>query len=694
MTTPLTTFVRQLTPAAPEASPELFEEVWSALRGMLVRELKRRGSWTAPPSFLGIVGYEQWTSLRSDADALDELAAQCFEFIFVKRIQSLRNQAEVKDTIDGIVALNIRHFLLEVQRDNDPLGFRVFEVLRRVVQHQLEGGGLVLVQGDPRVRNDTLLARVPGLTPDLMLAVDPSPLAERWSTAYLDPLVTASHSELSDLLQTLGDELSDWLEPDRPGFRFGDLAAPLKQKVRAGWAGRLAESVFSSDRSPPSGPGEGAKNAEARRRFAWLSQCVRSALESLKLRAKTRRYFERLWKFLESFAADSPELQKLDVGDSELPSHRELSTLLQIPRERIPGLLETLGERLRECRETMDSLPQESPPQETPMHDPSSENSPRRRAQAALRAALAEKRAGEPGTQRRPGDIVHLPAADVPGVSWLILELPANGETFVCAPVDTVPLLGPDDLPLPEEAADEPWTLRSRYRLQAARHLLDKARLIAQVDLPLLQAALASPDIEGRLLSEESDPAYREWIEEGPAEAHRKLQQEPLPFQQPSSKEASDRQRSSRPWAQWAAAILALVAVGLGVQVYQLQTAVDQLTTPLYNPPYGEVKFEMGSRGTDELKVRTGSPRIELGLILSKIEPVPSAYRIDLRAPDGRLLRRYSNLEPQGSFTLPLLTSEIDGFSKLSFEVYGIDEEGEETLLSEREVKLAREEPE
>ncbi|MDY7092945.1 MAG: hypothetical protein SX243_08235 [Acidobacteriota bacterium] len=689
MTTPLTTFVRQLTPEAAEASSELFEEVWSALRGMLVRELKRRGSWTAPPSYLGIVGYDQWTSLRSDADALDELAAQCFEFIFVKRLKSLRKQAEVKDTIDGIVALNIRHFLLEVQRDNDPLGFRVFEVLRRVVQHQLEGGGLVLVQGDPRVRNDSLLARVPGLTPDLMLAVDPSPLAERWSGAYLDPLVTASHRELSDLVQTLGDELKDWLEPERPGFRFGDLAAPLKQKVREGWAGRLAETVFSMDRAIPEDP---AKAAEAQRRFIWLSQCVQKALQHLQLRAKTRRYFERLWKFLESFAAESPEVKELKTDDSELPSYRELSSLLQIPRERIPGLLETLGERLRECRETMDSLPQETPPQETPMHDPSSDNSPRQRAQAALRAALAQEREGESDAPRRPGDIVYLPEADVPGVSWLILELAANSETFLCAPVDTVPLLGPDDLPLPEEASDEPWVLRNGYRLPAARHLLDQARLVSQVDLPLLHAALASPDAEGRLVSEEDDPTYREWLEEGPAEAHRTLRQQPLPFRRPSDDRPSEKQRFSRPWLQWVAAILALVAVGLGVQVYQLQTTVDQLTMPIFNPPYGEVKFEMGSRGTDQLKIRTGSPRIEVGLILSSIDPVPAAYRIDLLAPDGQLIRRYTGLEAHDSFTLPLLSAEIEGYSKLSFEVYGIDEEGEETLLSEREVLLVRSE--
>ncbi len=120
-----TRFVRSLNPQGKPPDEVGFDRVWQALRGLLHRELRQRGLWLLPPSYLGVDGWGHWTeSAGGRADALDELVADCYSFNFVQRIVSLRAQLQVKPNIEGLIYLNVGHFVHELQQRNDPLGTR------------------------------------------------------------------------------------------------------------------------------------------------------------------------------------------------------------------------------------------------------------------------------------------------------------------------------------------------------------------------------------------------------------------------------------------------------------------------------------------------------------------------------------------------------------------------------------------
>ncbi|MES1245070.1 MAG: hypothetical protein ABUT39_25930, partial [Acidobacteriota bacterium] len=103
---------------------DLFHDAWHGLRAALVGEMKKRGLWQSPPCYLGAYGWESWdaeegTGAGRAQGALGELVADCYAFIFVDRLQSLKRQLLDKPDIDGLVLLNIRHFLHERQRVHD-----------------------------------------------------------------------------------------------------------------------------------------------------------------------------------------------------------------------------------------------------------------------------------------------------------------------------------------------------------------------------------------------------------------------------------------------------------------------------------------------------------------------------------------------------------------------------------------------
>jgi hypothetical protein len=149
-----TRFLRNLEPGRPldRESREL-EEAWAALRRLLVSELRRRSLWSLPPAYLGIYGCASW----NEPEAVEELLAECFVFIFVERFRSLKAQLRSKSDIEGLVLRNVRNFLQETQRRHDPVGFRVFTVLRSAVRNLLAAGELRVIAGNPGVQRDTVL---------------------------------------------------------------------------------------------------------------------------------------------------------------------------------------------------------------------------------------------------------------------------------------------------------------------------------------------------------------------------------------------------------------------------------------------------------------------------------------------------------------------------------------------------------
>ena len=367
-----TAYVEALDPGGTEPNSELFDAVWSALRKVLKSEMKRRGIWESPPSYLGVVGWQAWFSVahaahgpRRFADALAELVAECYVFVFVTRLRSLKAQLELKANVDGLVVLNVRHFLQERQRACDPLGFRVFESVQNAVRVAVDAGDLYVLSGNPKIRNDTVLGTAPwesaGQTPRAELAV----IVARWIDGLLPELITARGKVRRQVVETLRGHFGRLADEGVGMFRFKDLSDPLKDHVRARWA-----AVFEQDQagsgtvrtdSPKADPlFWPAATLEERQSFVKLTECVGDRLERRRMSGKTRKHLHKLWEFLRLWASEPPGQRPgtpsqggLPAGlpEGELPSHRKLAQLLRIPRERLPGLFATLAEVARECRE-------------------------------------------------------------------------------------------------------------------------------------------------------------------------------------------------------------------------------------------------------------------------------------------------------------------------------------------------------
>jgi hypothetical protein len=367
-----TEHVRLLTTAKGPLDASRFEPLWVELRGALRGELKRRGLWESPPDYLGIYGWESWTAPGGKAsDAFEELLIECYSYIFVHRLRSLSAQLGVKPNVDGLVVLNIRHFLHERQKEHDPVGSQVFEVLRSAVRAALAAGDLHLAAGDERVRNDTVLSfagtadiagtDVPALPPGLVAA-----RVARWNDALLPDLVTLRGLRQEEVVERLRERLPDLREDGVDVFRFKDLVDPLKADVRARWAAILDQS--QGETAPQTGEDERRGpvrltrpdlEVEDRQLFRRLVDCVLTSMRRLEISEKTRGYLNTLWQFVRVQASEGEALEPADarldqwlreVAEGERPSLRRLAEELRIPRERLPGLYEILGDLLERCR--------------------------------------------------------------------------------------------------------------------------------------------------------------------------------------------------------------------------------------------------------------------------------------------------------------------------------------------------------
>ena len=287
-----------------------------------------------PPSYLGVFGWERWDAgdavgARAQAGALGELVADCYAFIFVDRLQSLKRHLAEKPEIEGLVRLNVRHFLHERQKAHDPLGFQVFELLQAAVAEAVASGSLHVLDGDGRVRNDTLLGFAPAAEPR---PVDLGPIAVRWNDELLPALVAARSRQQAVGVERLRRRLLGLPREGIEAFRFGDLVEPLKSDARQRWAALLGD---------PRGD-EGA--AEPGRE--QLARCVSCSIRRLETDPRTRTYLSALWGHLRRQPGDGEP----GVARRSRPSFRQLGQLLDIPRERFPMLLDTLRRLVASCR--------------------------------------------------------------------------------------------------------------------------------------------------------------------------------------------------------------------------------------------------------------------------------------------------------------------------------------------------------
>jgi hypothetical protein len=413
-----TEFVRTMADGAERLEGEVFAALWGELRIALRAELRRRGLWSAPPSYLGVFGWRTWEPngerhergeridrheaaggaairrrIAGRDDALEELAAGCFTFIFVHRLRSLAAQLRVKPDVEGLVLLGIRHFLHELQRQHDPLGYRVFTVTRAAVRLALARGEISLAAGDPRVRNDTVLAFRPpaggsggahgGTGDGSATRVAPAPGAElemlvrRWNDSLLPDLVTAPGRAQEAVAERLSHCLSDLARHGIQTFRFKDLIDPLKRDVRSRWAAFLRQTEQPGGAPPGrNGDGQGVALAverpdldlEDRADLSALAGSVAAAVDRLDTDARTRDYLAKLWGFLGARAAQdhggdgtaegadgadraaAADGAGRDSTHARALSHRKLARLLAIPRQRLPELHQTLGLLVDKCR--------------------------------------------------------------------------------------------------------------------------------------------------------------------------------------------------------------------------------------------------------------------------------------------------------------------------------------------------------
>jgi len=345
---------------------ERLESLWKALRATLRGELKRRGLWEAPPTYLGIYGWETWElSGGGRGGALEELLAECYAYIFVLRFRSLEAQLKLKPNIDGLVILNIRHFLHERQKEHDPLGSQVFEVLQSAVRMALEEGDLFVLEGDGRVRNETVLSFSANSEGRLAPREGLAALVSRWNDDLLPDLVTLRGRRHEEVVRRLYARLPDLRREGFDSFRFKDLIDPMKADVRARWAALFDLTQGEVASQPGEGePGERVRlvppdtQTEERQVFRKLVDCVLTSLERLEVGEKTRRHLTTLWQFVRLQASqgedEAPPSWRLDPAlqievEEDRPSLRKLAEQLRIPRERLPNLYQTLGELLERC---------------------------------------------------------------------------------------------------------------------------------------------------------------------------------------------------------------------------------------------------------------------------------------------------------------------------------------------------------
>jgi hypothetical protein len=353
-----TAFVRSLQgERTPDA--DLFHDVWHGLRAALAGEMKKRGLWQSPPCYLGAYGWERWDSEAPRTDprepgssargaqvsALGELVADCYAFIFVDRLQSLKRHLEEKTDIDGLIRLNIRHFLHERQREHDPLGFRIFELLQAAVEDAVASGALHVLAGDKKIRNDTLLGFDPAVgqqptPPDL------APFVIRWNDELMPALITARGRQQTTVVRQLQECLLELPRHGIEAFRFKDLLDPLKRDTRGRWAALLEEEekgsvALSLDAVQTPSPGVPESNVESRQSFEHLTRSVSTSIDRLEADSRTRTQLTTLWHYLWRQHGAEGEAGKRP------PSYRQLGQRLNIPRERLPVLFALLRQLVR-----------------------------------------------------------------------------------------------------------------------------------------------------------------------------------------------------------------------------------------------------------------------------------------------------------------------------------------------------------
>ena len=730
-------YVRSLGAGGEPPDPSTFDRLLAKLRGALVYELKKRSLWSSPPSYLGVYGGAQWT----EGDLLEELLLDCYLFIFIRRLPGLTRQLAVRSNIDGLIFLNIRHFLYEAQRRHDPLGFRIFEVLQAAVLSLLEAGVLRVLAGDAKVRNDTVLGFTAWGDPQAASGLDLRPQAEAWNSQLLPELITARSKDdvrrrLESLIATLPGEGVEV-------FGFGDLIEPMKDDARARWqAIRLRSEVEGAGGEGGGEPAQAAgwarpdRGFEERESFEKLIDCVDRGLEQLEARARTQEYLRRLWLFLRSWtsepgdrsSAKSETAAERDRGE-RFPSDLQLSRELQIPRGRIPGLKATLGRLVDDCRDRISGKPEneggpgavydtgaavgqtsqagsggsvmESKDRREQLRLQTGEAAARYARQSARTARLEDR-------PPQPGDTFLFAEASALPVEWALLEPDAaDPRRVLVAPVDDRPFAGSRDVATAgvEVVRCGLATWLDLEALEVERRAgalededLERARRRgAEIAGGTLRATASEGEVDG-------SPEYLGWMRML-AEARTALPGDPRPASpevlwavRPSTVARFRRPKDRRPdagaspaWkspsvAYALAAAFAAAALGLSLLVGQLRRELSRpLVLPASTGP--EIVFLDPDRLPETLTLTATASHVSVFLILSRVDDA-AVYRVEvLEQRNDEVLWTSGEMTGDTQFLLALPRRLLTA-AEYRLRLYSRDESGEDKFLEEREVRV------
>jgi hypothetical protein len=301
---------------------KLFDDVWAQLRKDVRRELGGRGLLDFPPSVLGIPG-------ASWAEIMDELLQTVFVYVFVERLENLRNKLARSDprNVDGIVLLQIRICLTDLQRRNDPIGYRVYELLHSAVTKSVADRELYVLDGkDGKVTNTTVLGFDPGTSPENPATPLDDEGVHRWLDDLLPDFMTARGSEVIPIVRRLRELVGELRNDGVEAFGFKDLVDPLKKETRRRWL-----AVYET--TPTDGWPHRAADLHG------LHCCVTGKID-LEGKKKTREGLARTWTFLRATQRDR---------NGQLPSNVKLAREIGVDRSRVPTLLETLKRLVAEC---------------------------------------------------------------------------------------------------------------------------------------------------------------------------------------------------------------------------------------------------------------------------------------------------------------------------------------------------------
>ncbi|MFL6258246.1 MAG: hypothetical protein ACJ76Y_00930 [Thermoanaerobaculia bacterium] len=261
------------------------------------------------------------------------------------------------------------------------------------------------------------------------------------------------------------------------------------------------------------------------------------------------------------------------------------------------------------------------------------------------RARARPVRGGPP----RPGDLFVLKAtADLP-VEWAILDhWPEKGQ-LLAVPADQNPLAGSADVEVPAAAPGGPLSLRCRFGAWLDAGLFDPGLRSGSLAPETLAEALRrvrrveDGTLEPAGLAEEVDAEseYKDWIREVPERAR--------------ALALAARPAASRmglwEWNRLAAAVLAFVAVGLGIWVAVLRREVDRLSAPIFDLSAQEVTLGEKTRGRTVLEIPPQAGHVLLTLFVDAAIP-PQDGHFEILDAKGREVWRSKpvRVSPAGDF--------------------------------------------